>query len=477
VDLATSDDGELLRLVRAGEDAAFGELFVRHSSAIRGYALRCCADTAEAEDMAAEAFFRAFQAIRRGSGPADNVRAYLLTVVRRLAGEWSVRKRDVPVADDELGRQVDAGAPAPASRADLQLIATAFTTLPRRWRAVLWRVEVEGERPAVVASHFGLSANATAALARRARRGLRAAYLQAHVGSGATHGCQAVVAKLGAFTAGQVTPAEHARIHHHLAGCASCEALHAELRDVCDGLRRHAGSPTLAGAAAGLGHAGLARTGLGKLGLGKTVLGKTVLRRFAGHLATVGARTKLAVAAVSMAAVGGFGVAAGPLLAHIDPAPPNADRGVTIGPLLATTGATSTTRSSVFPPAEGIRRIVGAFDAAPLRIVFVPHHLRREDDSPVVALARSAGAASTGTTADGTSTGIPDSTVPIRSVQPQDADATPPAVSSATPPPQMQQPPVDPAPLLNSQTPSVTPASTTVVTAISPGSTSDALVP
>lgn len=471
MDLATSDDGELLRLVRAGEDAAFGELFVRHSPAVRGYALRCCADAAEAEDMAAEAFFRAFQAIRRGSGPADNVRAYLLTVVRRLAGEWSVRKRDVPVADDELGRQVDAGAAAPASRADLQLIATAFTTLPRRWRAVLWRVEVEGERPAVVASHFGLTANATAALARRARQGLRAAYLQAHVGSGATHGCRAVVAKLGAFTADQVTPAEHARIHHHLTGCASCEALHAELRDVCDGLRRHAGSPTLAGAAAGLGHAGLAKTGLAKLGLGRAALG-----RFAGHLASVGARTKLAVAAVSMAAVGGLGVAAGPLLAHVDPSPPNADRAVTIGPLLTTTAVTSTTRSSVFPPAAGIRRIVGAFDAAPLRILFVPHHLRREDDSPVVALARSAAALPTGTTADGTSTVIPDSTVSIRSVQLQDADATPPTVSSATSPPP-QQPPADPAPLLNSQTPSVTPASTTVVTPISPGSTSDALVP
>src|ERR1700759_2454225 len=129
IDGTALDDGELLRVVGAGQDAAFGELFARHAAAVRGYAMRCCTDVADAEDMAAEAFFRVFQAVRRGSGPDDNVRGYLLTVVRRLAAEWSVRRRDVPVADDELGRQVDAGHVAPVSRADLQLIARAFTPL------------------------------------------------------------------------------------------------------------------------------------------------------------------------------------------------------------------------------------------------------------------------------------------------------------------------------------------------------------
>jgi len=107
--LRAAADIELLRLVRAGHDDAFAELFARHASAVRGFAVRCCTDIADAEDLAAEAFFRVLQAVRRGSGPDDNVRAYLLTVVRRLAAEWSVRRRDVPVNDEELSRQVDAG--------------------------------------------------------------------------------------------------------------------------------------------------------------------------------------------------------------------------------------------------------------------------------------------------------------------------------------------------------------------------------
>jgi RNA polymerase sigma factor (sigma-70 family) len=328
--LRAAADIELLRLVRAGHDDAFAELFARHAAAVRGFAMRCCTDVADADDLAAEAFFRVLQAVRRGSGPEDNVRAYLLTVVRRLAAEWSVRRRDVPVTDEELSRQVDAGYVASASRVDLQLIARAFATLPQRWRAVLWRVEVEGERPAVVARYFGLSANATAALARRARQGLRAAYLQAHLApTGGATGCRAIVDKLGGFTAGQVTGAEAGRIRAHLATCASCASLQAELADVCAGLRRYAGS--LTAPAAGL-----------ALGVHHHVVGVTVAKlKLTGKLAAVGARTKLVFAAVSMATVGGLGVVSGPVLAHLNPVVINADRGDVPSPLLHAVSGTS----------------------------------------------------------------------------------------------------------------------------------------
>lgn len=233
------DDQDLLQQLRAGEDAAFGELFARHSDAVRRLALSLAADRAEADDLCAEAFFRVLQAIRRGSGPVDNVRGYLLIVTRRVAWEWAERRRDVPVTDDELTYRV--GSHTDANSVERALITTAFTSLPERWRSVLWKVEVEGERPAVVATNFGLSPNATAALARRARQGLRAAYLQAHltVDRGAT-GCRSVLEKLGAYTAGSIKGSERRRLRAHLAGCPDCTAMHAELRDVCSGLRAHA---------------------------------------------------------------------------------------------------------------------------------------------------------------------------------------------------------------------------------------------
>ncbi|XVV03921.1 sigma-70 family RNA polymerase sigma factor [Actinosynnema sp. CA-248983] len=283
-------DRELLARVRAGDDTAFGELFSRHADAVRRFALRHVREHAEADDLTAEAFFRVLQAIRRGTGPTDHVRTYLLTVARRVAWEWSGRRRDVPVEDEELSRRVEPFPDLTAARAEHTLISRAFTSLPERWRSVLWQVEVEGARPAAVAPSFGLSPNAMAALARRAREGLRAAYLQAHLAEDSgPRACSSVLSKLGTYTAGGVQGAEQRRIRKHLQTCSSCNALHAELTEVCSSLRAHAASIAVPVAVTAL--------------AAPVVLGKA---------AWLTGRVKLVLAATaSAAAVGLFGALAG----------------------------------------------------------------------------------------------------------------------------------------------------------------------
>jgi RNA polymerase sigma factor (sigma-70 family) len=293
-----SDEQALLLRLRGGEDAAFGELFELHAAAVRRLARSIASDQSEAEDITAETFFRVLQAIRRGSGPRDYVRAYLLTVARRVSWEWHGARRDVPISDDELTFRVGAGADTHARSAEHTLITTAFTSLPERWRSVLWQTEVEGEQPAMVAPHFGLSANATAALARRARQGLRAAYLQAHLAvNRSSGGCRAVVEKLGGYTAGSVTGTEAHRIRTHLLGCPSCRATHDELRDVCSSLRAHAGVVVLLVPAAALGFGGSSVTG------GVVAAVKSLL---------FGSKIKVGLALASTAAAGAFGIAVGP---------------------------------------------------------------------------------------------------------------------------------------------------------------------
>ncbi|MET0133877.1 MAG: sigma-70 family RNA polymerase sigma factor [Kibdelosporangium sp.] len=287
-------DRELLAALRAGEDAAFGELFSRHADAVRRLARSLATDRADAEDLTAEAFFRVLQAIRRGSGPVDNVRSYLLIVTRRVAWEWSERRRDVPVTDEVLTHRAGQNPDTAGQTHERNLIARAFTSLPERWRSVLWKVEVEGERPAVVAINFGLSPNATAALARRARRGLRAAYLQAHLST--HHGpnaCRSILEKLGAYTAGTSKGAERRRVRAHLVTCSSCQSTHDELVDVCAGLRSYAGLMVAPVAMAGL----LAH----KAGFWATVKG--VLS---------GAGAKLTVATSSVITAGVVGILAAP---------------------------------------------------------------------------------------------------------------------------------------------------------------------
>jgi RNA polymerase sigma factor (sigma-70 family) len=299
-----SDEQALLQRLRGGEDAAFGELFEVHSAAVRRLARSMASDQSEAEDITAETFFRVLQAIRRGAGPREYVRAYLLTVARRVSWEWHGARRDVPVSDDELTFRAGAGADTHARSAEHTLITRAFTSLPERWRTVLWQTEVEGEQPAMVAPNFGLSANATAALARRARQGLRAAYLQAHLAvNRSSDGCRAVVEKLGGYTAGSVTGTEARRIRTHLLGCSSCRATHDELRDVCSSLRAHAGTVLLLvpTAAFGLGGGGSLAGGL--------TAAKSLL---------LGSTVKIGLALASTAAAGAFGITLGPAIFDAD---------------------------------------------------------------------------------------------------------------------------------------------------------------
>ncbi|GAB3704900.1 sigma-70 family RNA polymerase sigma factor [Amycolatopsis oliviviridis] len=298
-----SDEQALLQRLRDGEDAAFGELFELHAAAVRRLARSLASDRSEAEDITAETFFRVLQALRRGAGPRDYVRAYLLTVARRVSWEWHGARRDVPVSDDELTFRAGAGADTHARTAEHSLITTAFTSLPERWRSVLWQTEVEGEQPAMVAPHFGLSANATAALARRARQGLRAAYLQAHLSvNRGPDSCRAVVEKLGGFTAGSVTGAEARRIKTHLIACQSCRATHDELRDVCSSLRAHAGVVALLVPAAVGAHASGALSGFAA-----SVKGLLL-----------GSKVKVGLAVASTAAAGAVGIVAGPAVFGTD---------------------------------------------------------------------------------------------------------------------------------------------------------------
>ncbi|MDR7301928.1 RNA polymerase sigma factor [Haloactinomyces albus] len=181
------DDSVLLAKLRAGEEGAYDLLYRRHAPAVRRYALSVRRPGIDVDDVVAEVFLRVLRAVRTGHGPKDYVRTYLVTAVRRVLGEWVAARRDEPMHTDQLGDWAgrlpdDERSDHQTREAERELLAMAFSRLPARWRAVLWRMEVEGHRPASIAGEFGLTPNATAVLAHRARQGLRTAYREAAAG-------------------------------------------------------------------------------------------------------------------------------------------------------------------------------------------------------------------------------------------------------------------------------------------------------
>ncbi len=250
-EVAPADDGDarLIERTRDGDDEAYGELYRRHADAALGLARNLTRSTVTAEDLVADAFAAVLLALRNGSGPREAFRPYLLTTVRRRSWRTARRPED-PV--DPTGP--DAGLDLPVLDADgddAALLVEAYRSLPERWQLVLWHTEVEGQAPAAVAPLVGLSSHATAALAHRAREGLREAFLQAHLREDAVPtSCRSTVAALGAVVRGRAGTRDQARADAHLAGCERCRRLQAELVDVNRALRSVVGPLVLGGAAA-----------------------------------------------------------------------------------------------------------------------------------------------------------------------------------------------------------------------------------
>jgi DNA-directed RNA polymerase specialized sigma24 family protein len=199
-------DAELLNKIRSGDPRPAAVLRARHTAAARSLAGHLTLDAAAADDMVATAFTQVLDAITLGGGPSDAFRPYLLSAVRRAA-HASVSRQAAPIPTDE--QQIpDPGQPLTdpaAGRAGSPVVA-AFLSLPERWQAVLWHVEVERAAPAEAAPLLGLSPAEITDLAGRARDGLVRAYLQIQAATGSGLGAGLADAGVSDALRGAVAP-------------------------------------------------------------------------------------------------------------------------------------------------------------------------------------------------------------------------------------------------------------------------------
>ncbi len=225
-------DEQLVDLARDGDAAAYGELWRRHSGIGLAIARRYY-DVADADDLVAESFARILSTLRRGGGPRAGFRPYLITTIGNVARRWASRRKEG--ASDELDllqdpRTIDD--PVVASE-DRDFALEAFRSLPERWQAVLWYSAVEGMGPTEIATHLGITPNATAVLAHRARAGLRTAWVQAHLNDETLPvECRSTAGRLGRRATGSLNPRELEQVRAHLATCLACRSRARELDQV-----------------------------------------------------------------------------------------------------------------------------------------------------------------------------------------------------------------------------------------------------
>lgn len=312
-------DAELIARARAGDDSAFSELYERH----QGAAHRLAATyprAGPADDLVNNAFERVLGAIRRGAGPDRAFRAYLFVTLRRLAAAQIAASYAAPIGEVPEGLQAEAH--EVIDLAERALVLDAYGSLPDRMQAVLWQTEVEGRRPRELAPVLGMTANATAALASRAREKLRQAYLQAHLAASPHPECEPHRGRLGAYVRGDLGERALAATELHVHGCPACQELVAELTEVNSLFVRalvpwfvapaHAAGVVLATgtAAAGVGAATAGTPGGGAAAGGALVAARqfgrgvvTKARANPGVTATVAVGSALAVAAMAVALI------------------------------------------------------------------------------------------------------------------------------------------------------------------------------
>jgi RNA polymerase sigma factor (sigma-70 family) len=237
---ACTSDSSLLQAVRAGDRDAFGELYRRYHASAHGFACRLLGTSQGADDLVAEAFTKVLNRIVSGGGPAT-FRAYLLTTVRTTFYKQLAVDRLVDRQADLSEQVVPAVERDPLiEKLDADLALRALESLPDRWRTVLILLEIEKRPTSTVAGMLGIHPNALAALAFRAREGLRVAYLQMHVKSTVVAECRLSTSNLAAWLCGRLGQGLRIRVQRHIATCSRCTSAAREVSELLTQVRRSA---------------------------------------------------------------------------------------------------------------------------------------------------------------------------------------------------------------------------------------------
>jgi RNA polymerase sigma-70 factor, ECF subfamily len=179
-----SAEQQLVRAAQAGDAAAFDQLVRRHQDHLYRLMVRACHHPQDAEEVASEAFLRAYERLRQFEG-----RSSFISWLGRIATHLCFRRREraelpavslTELAHEEEGhpdRTPASDAPTPEQRA-LQdemrrLIRRAIAELPEPDQTVLRLRDIEDLSTAEVSARTGLSVAAVKARLHRARGRLR----------------------------------------------------------------------------------------------------------------------------------------------------------------------------------------------------------------------------------------------------------------------------------------------------------------
>ena len=167
-------DRPLVLQAQLGDHAAYGELVARHQGRVRGWLRHLCGDHAEADDLAQEAFVRAW--MRLGAlKDAARFSSWLMRIAYNefLQSRRSAKKRkrlaERLVAEQHVAEEA-APAPQPETAVELERV---LSILSERERAVVILNYAYGYSHGEVSEMTGLALGTVKSLIQRGNRKVR----------------------------------------------------------------------------------------------------------------------------------------------------------------------------------------------------------------------------------------------------------------------------------------------------------------
>ncbi|SDT17652.1 RNA polymerase sigma factor, sigma-70 family [Brevibacterium siliguriense] len=299
----------------AAARAAYGELYARHRLPALHVALRLNRNRAQAEDAVAEAFAKIWRAWGRGKGPDESFKAYLMVAVRSESYRRTAMVRATTIVEPDVLTFLADSEPGDhaAEVAERDQLGRAFKTLPDTWQSALILIDIDGTSTADAAATMDLSSNSFSSLLRRAREGLRAAYLQEHVEPSAPE-CVEYSSALARFVRQQLSPKRAEAIEAHLSHCIHCRRQSFELRSINATFQAWITPAALAAALIEWGHfpeAAVLLTGAGTANVGPGGQSGTVAAEPHSSAAAAVSKSSTGTAAAGSSGGSAAGIAAG----------------------------------------------------------------------------------------------------------------------------------------------------------------------
>jgi RNA polymerase sigma factor (sigma-70 family) len=228
-------DSDLVAAVRAGEDAAFEELYRRYSRRIALFVYRFVRDEGRAEDVTQEAFLSALRRLRQTESEIA-FRPWIYEIARNAAIDLhrrTSRAEEVSISADGALRPADrrrlVGSTAPdsalADKQRLEHFRGALDELSETHHRILILRELEGRSYREIGERMELTAPAVESTLFRARRRLEKEYAELDTG----RRCASMRAVIARLAEGVESPREQRKLARHARHCSLCRRRAREL--------------------------------------------------------------------------------------------------------------------------------------------------------------------------------------------------------------------------------------------------------